>query len=139
MDAPGPPAGNTELRPGITRGPLREGDELASGDEIEVVLRISAKNTDDYLAFEDRKPAGCEPVDVRSGERWADGFCANVELRDTRTVFFVALLEQGEPWLRYGLRAETPGKFHALPATGAAMYAPEVRANSNEMRLNIRD
>ena len=125
--------------PGFTRERLQDGDELTSGDGIEVVLKISAKNTYDYLAFEDRKPAGCEPVDVRSGERWADGFCANVELRDTKTVFFVALLEQGEHWLRYRLRAETPGKFHALPATAAAMYAPEVRANSDEMRLNIRD
>ena len=133
------PGGEPPGAPGFTRERLQEGDELTSGDEIEVVLKISAKNTYDYLAFEDRKPAGCEPVDVRSGERWADGFCANVELRDTKTVFFVALLEQGEHWLRYRLRAETPGKFHALPATGAAMYAPEVRANSDEMRLNIRD
>ncbi len=41
--------------------------------------------------------------------------------------------------LRYQLRAETPGKFHALPTTGFAMYAPEVRAISDEMRLEIAD
>ena len=78
-------------------------------------------------------------MDVHSGERWADDFCVNVELRDTKTVFFVSLLEQGEHWLRDRLRAEMPGKCHALPANATAMYAPEVRANSDEMRLNIRD
>ena len=119
--------------------PLKDGDELASGDLLEVMLKITAKNTYDYLAFEDPKPAGCEPVEVRSGGQWQEGFCANVELRDTKTVFFVELLEQGEHLLRYRLRAETPGQFHALPATGTATYAPELHANSDEHRLNIRD
>lgn len=131
--------GRVATRAGYTRVPLQEGDEVVSGDQIEVTLKITAKNTYDYLAFEDHKPAGCEPVEVRSGAKFADGFCANVELRDTKTVFFVSLLEQGEHLLRYRLRAETPGRFHALPATGAALYAPEVRANSDEMRLNVRD
>ena len=112
---------------------------LASGDQIEVVLKITAKNTYDYLAFEDMKPAGCEPVELRSGGRWAGGLCANLELRDEKVVFFIGLLEQGEHVLRYKLRAETPGHFHALPAKGFAMYVPEVNAISDEMRLRIKE
>ena len=112
---------------------------MTSGDQIEVVLKITAKNTYDFLAFEDMKPAGCEPVELRSGGRWAGGLCANLELRDEKVVFFIGLLEQGQHILRYKLRAETPGKFHALPTAGAAMYAPEVRAISDEMRLGIKE
>jgi uncharacterized protein YfaS (alpha-2-macroglobulin family) len=63
--------------------------------------------------------------------------CANLELRDEKVVFFIGLLEQGQHILRYKLRAETPGHFHALPASGAAMYAPEIRAISDEMRLRV--
>ncbi len=126
-----------EKREGITRVPLQPGDEVKSGDRIEVVLRLKAKNTYDYLAFEDRKPAGCEAVEVRSGGRSADSLCANVEFRDTKVVFFIALLEQGEHELRYELRAETPGSFRAPPATAFAMYAPELRANSRTMRLRV--
>jgi uncharacterized protein YfaS (alpha-2-macroglobulin family) len=37
------------------------------------------------------------------------------------------------------MRAEIPGRFHALPTNGYAMYAPEVRAISNEERLGVRD
>ena len=43
-------------------------------------------------------------------------------LRDEKVVFFIGLLEQGAHVLRYKLRAETPGRFHALPATGFVMY-----------------
>ncbi len=85
------------------------------------------------------KPAGCEPMELRSGGRWAGGLCPHLELRDEQVVFFIGLLEQGTHVLRYKLRAETPGRFHALPTTGFAMYAPEVRAISDEMRLEIMD
>jgi hypothetical protein len=128
-----------ELRDIYTRVPLKSGDAVASGDKIEVVLKLTAKNTYDYLAFEDMKPAGCEPVELRSGGRWAGGLCANLELRDEKVGFFIGLLEQGQHVLRYKLRAETPGHFHALPAKGFAMYAPEVKAISDEMRLRIKE
>ena len=128
-----------ELRDMYARVPLKSGDAVASGDKIEVVLKLTAKNSYDYLAFEDMKPAGCEPVELRSGGRWAGGLCANLELRDEKVVFFIGLLEQGQHILRYKLRAETPGHFHALPAKGFAMYAPEVKAISDEMRLRIKE
>jgi uncharacterized protein YfaS (alpha-2-macroglobulin family) len=131
--------GRTELRAGYTRVPLKTGDAVNSGDKIEVRLTITSKNVYDYLAFEDMKPAGCEPMELRSGGRWAGGLCPHLELRDEKVVFFIGLLEQGTHVLRYKLRAETPGRFHALPTTGFAMYAPEVRAISDEMRLEISD
>ena len=48
-------------------------------------------------------------------------------------------MEQGEHLLRYRLRAEIPGVFHALPTQLYAMYVPELRANSEEMLLKITD
>jgi uncharacterized protein YfaS (alpha-2-macroglobulin family) len=131
--------GRTEIRDGYQRIPLKTGDAVLSGDKIEVVLTITAKNTYDFLAFEDMKPAGCEPIELQSGGRWAGGLCANLELRDEKVVFFIGLLEQGEHILRYKLRAETPGQFHALPTKGFAMYAPEIKAISDEMRLRIKE
>jgi uncharacterized protein YfaS (alpha-2-macroglobulin family) len=131
--------GHTEQRAGWNRVLLKNGDAITSGEQIEVVLKIHAKNTYNYLAFEDMKPAGCEAVDLRSGGKFAGGLCPNVELRDEKVVFFIGLLEQGDHILRYKLRAETPGTFHALPTSGYAMYAPEVRAISDEMKLKITD
>ncbi len=139
QEKPDDATARTELRSGFDRIPLHYGDSVTSGDQIEVVLKIHSKNTYDYLAFEDMKPAGCEAVDLRSGGKFAGGLCPNVELRDEKVVFFIGLLEQGDHILRYKLRAETPGTFHALPTSGYAMYAPEVRAISDEMRLKIQD
>ena len=39
--------------------------------------------------------------------------------------------------LSYHLRAEIPGKFSALPTQAEATGAPELRANSDEMRISI--
>jgi uncharacterized protein YfaS (alpha-2-macroglobulin family) len=139
QEKPDSASGHTEMRSGWDRVLLKNGDQVTSGEQIEVVLKIHSKNTYDYLAFEDMKPAGCEPVDLRSGGKFAGGLCPNVELRDEKVVFFIGLLEQGDHILRYKLRAETPGIFHALPTSGYAMYAPEVRAISDEMRLKIAD
>jgi uncharacterized protein YfaS (alpha-2-macroglobulin family) len=37
------------------------------------------------------------------------------------------------------MRAEIPGRFSALPARGSAMYAPELKANSDEIKLRVED
>ncbi len=101
---------HTEKRAVWKKIPLHNGDAVTSGEQIEVDLHIHAKNTYDYLAFEDMKAAGCEPVDLRSGGKFAGGLCPNVELRDDKVVFFIGLLEQGDHLLKYNVRAETPGR-----------------------------
>ncbi len=126
-------------KPEYKRTELQDGATLQSGDLIEVELVIDAKNDYEYLVFEDMKAAGLEPVDVRSGSAWGDGLSSNVELRDEKVAFFVDRLPQGTRVLRYQMRAEIPGSFHALPTNGYAMYAPEVRAISDEGRMAVRD
>lgn len=116
--------------------PMKSGDALESGDLILVELMLESKNDYTFLAFEDPKPAGAEPVALRSGVTYGEAV-ANLELRDDRVVFFLSELNQGKLKLEYRLRAEIPGTFHAMPAHGFAMYAPELKATSEEMRLTI--
>ncbi|MCD4658416.1 MAG: hypothetical protein K8S87_12850 [Planctomycetes bacterium] len=113
--------------------------EVESGDLIEVVLEIDSKNDYEYVMFNDMKPAGCEAVSKHSGYTWADGLGVFMEFRDEKVSMFASWVPQGKHTLKYRLRAETPGLFHALPTVSEAMYAPLVRANTNEMRLNIKD
>jgi uncharacterized protein YfaS (alpha-2-macroglobulin family)/tetratricopeptide (TPR) repeat protein len=61
------------------------------------------------------------------------------ELRDRKVALFVDRLGDGFWELRYDLRAETPGSFHALPLLGHAMYVPEIRANGEELRIQVLD
>lgn len=119
--------------------PIRDGEELKSGDELRVTLRIRSLNDYEYLVFEDPKPAGTEPVDLASGTRYGDGLCSNMELRDRHVAFFISHLPQGEWTIRYNCRAEIPGVFHTMPTTGYAMYAPPLRANSDEIVIRVKD
>ena len=111
---------------------------LKSGDLVEVELEIESKNDYEYIVFEDMKAAGFEPVEVRSG--YTDNeLGAYVEFRDERVCLFVRTLARGKHSMSYRLRAEIPGSFSALPTKAWAMYAPELRANSDEMKVGIED
>ncbi len=120
------------------RAVLKNLDTLKSGDLVEIELEIQSKNDYEYLIFEDMKPAGFEPMEVKSGYTNND-MGAYCEYRDEKVVFFVRTLARGEHSLRYRMRAETPGQFSALPTRAAAMYAPELRGNSDEIKLRVTD
>ena len=120
------------------REPLTDGAKLASGDRIEVELVLESKNDYEYLIFSDAKAAGFEALDALSGYvGGSGGFNAYMEPRDQTVDFFIRALPRGTNTLRYQLRAEAPGIYKALPATAEAMYAPELRANSEDIRLEI--
>jgi uncharacterized protein YfaS (alpha-2-macroglobulin family) len=147
------------------RVPLEDGGSVASGERVEVVLSVEAKNDLEYLLFEDLKPAGLEAVELKSGEpcfarelksgeverraETADPLdgarytsrqrSLHQEFRDRKVAFFADKLPQGVWEIRYDLRAEVPGKFHALPTLGEAMYVPEIRCNGAETRLTVTE
>lgn len=147
---------------------LRDGETIESGDRTEVVLTIEAKNHYEYLVFEDLKPAGLEAVQLRSGaslfakelkpgaaqkvsspERISGALDESLytnrsrwvyqELRDRKVALFIDKLPEGLWEIRYELRAEVPGEFHALPVVGHAMYVPEIRCNGEEHRVKVTD
>jgi uncharacterized protein YfaS (alpha-2-macroglobulin family) len=124
--------------------PLHDGDTVTSGDRIEVVVTIETKNDYEYLLFEDLKPAGLEAVSLTSGSTIATSSTNGStyvyqELRDRKVALFAGQLSQGTWTIRYELRAETPGTYHALPVLGEAMYVPEIRANGEETHIIVRD
>jgi uncharacterized protein YfaS (alpha-2-macroglobulin family) len=120
------------------RAPVENLGELKSGDLVEVELVVDSKNDYEYIVFEDMKAAGFEPVEVRSGYN-DNELGAYVEYRDERVALFCRTLARGQHSVSYRLRAEIPGKFSALPTKAAAMYAPELKANSGEFRVRIAD
>jgi uncharacterized protein YfaS (alpha-2-macroglobulin family) len=162
-------AGRQTLLKGLVydRQPLRDGESVKSGERVECIVTVEGKNNYEYLLFEDLKPAGFEAVEIRSGESLyakelksgatnlksivqspksaeAEDFTGRQrwvyqELRDRKVALFIDHLPQGVWEMRYDFRAEVPGKFHALPVLGQAMYVPEIRANSAEVRISVED
>jgi len=146
--------------------PLRDGESVRSGERVETLITIEGKNNYEYLLFEDLKPAGFEAVEVRSGEslyarelksgaverkfvagkpvieepdftgrqRWV-----YQELRDRKVALFLDKLPEGVWEIRYDLRAEVPGIFHALPTLGHAMYVPDIRCNGAEVKVKVEE
>ena len=145
------------------RVPLGDGESVTSGERVEAVLTIESKNNYEYLLFEDLKPAGFEAVEIRSGQplyarqlksgavkstgskdRDVADFTGESqwiyqELRDRKIALFLSKLDEGVWEIRYSLRAEVPGKFHALPVMGHAMYVPEIKCNGTELRVSVLD
>ena len=119
--------------------PTEYGMPVESGLRVRVDLEVKANKAIEFLMIEDLKAAGFEAVALKSGPEVCEYRCAHVELRTDRVAFFLTQLPVGVTKLSYELRAEAPGRFHALPARVEAMYAPELRATSDEMRLEVRD
>lgn len=120
------------------REPIASDAEVKSGELVEVELTVISKNDYEYVIIEDPKPAGYEPVEVRSGWNWEE-LPAYQEFRDEKVTFFAERLPRGTHNLSYRVKAEIPGRFSALPAQAAAMYAPELKGNSDEWKARVAD
>lgn len=116
---------------------LNNGDIIASGDVIEVVMSVKTKNDVEYLMLRDPKPAGCESQDTLSGYAFLGTVSGYKEIGDEEIRVFLSTLPMGEYQISHRLRAERPGRFSALPAVIEAMYAPELRGNSREHKIGI--
>ena len=111
---------------------------IKSGDLIEVELSIDSKNDYEYVLIEDMKPAGFEPIEVQSG--WSyEGLASYQEFRDEKVAFFAERLPRGTHNLSYRVKAEIPGRFSALPTKIEAMYAPDLKGNSDEWKARIEE
>lgn len=115
-----------------------EAVELQSGSLVATEVRASAADR----KFAAGEPPAEHPSVVQrnpSADRtWRTAWVYQ-ELRDRNVALFVRNLPQGIWEIRYTLRAEVPGTFHALPLLGQAMYVPEIRANSDEVRVTVKD
>ncbi|WP_175414833.1 alpha-2-macroglobulin family protein [Nibricoccus aquaticus] len=132
------------------------------GEQVVARVALTVPNDLEYVMVEVPKPAGCEPLNPLSGwdarlvrigksgtalavsgaggrdEMSADGEEAIYrEEHDDKSVFFIDRLDAGNWEIRFGLRAVHRGDYRALPVQAEAMYAPEVRANSDARRLRI--
>lgn len=116
---------------------LKDGDVIASGDIIEVVMTVKTKNDVEYLMLLDPKPAGCESRETASGYARLGTVSGYREIGDEEIRVFLSSLPMGQYQISHRLRAERPGRFSALPAVIEAMYAPELRGNSKEHKIGI--
>lgn len=117
---------------------LNDGDAVKAGETLEIRVDLDSKNDYEYILIDDRKGAGFEPLDGLSGWKNLGGGWAYVENREKKTAIFLREISRGAHSFTYRVRVETPGVIHVLPAKVEAMYAPRLRGNSDEIRINVR-
>ncbi len=113
---------------GLEAVQLRSGGMIQAREIKATIAREEAESIKEIIATGDEK----DRYTLRSRSVYQ-------ELRDRKIASFVDRLPEGYWEIRYRLRAEVPGEFHALPVIAHAMYTPEIRANGKEFRLSIRD
>jgi alpha-2-macroglobulin len=138
----------------FTPEPLPAKGSATAGEQVTARVTLTVPNDLEYVMVEVPKPAGCEPINPLSG--W-DARLSRIEKsttpqkrqpsdkgrriyreeRDDKSVFFLDEIEAGTWEINFSLRAVHPGNYRALPVHVEAMYAPEVRANSDARRLSI--
>jgi len=112
---------------------------LMPGDLVEVELISEAKNDYDYVVMTDPLPAGFEYVSPVSGYRWDWRSPVYCEFREREARFFVRSLARGQGNVFYRLRAQLPGRYLALPASGKGVYAPELKCNSAQETFLVKE
>jgi uncharacterized protein YfaS (alpha-2-macroglobulin family) len=118
---------------------MEYGMMVESGERVRVDIDLVVAKPIEYVMIEDLKAAGLEPVVQRSGPEVCGYQCTHAELKTDRVAIFARELAPGTHHFSYETRAEVPGRFHGLPTRVEAMYAPEIRATSDEMRIEVRD
>lgn len=119
------------------RAELADGGSVESGDLVEVELNLESGNDYDYVVVSDPRPAGFVALSPESGylPTWPAIYA---EYREQATCFYLRSLRRGANQIRCRFRAQQPGAFNALPATGAGVYAPLLRANTGRLELQIK-
>jgi hypothetical protein len=116
------------------------GNRLRTEDRLRVRLTLMVPRTMAYVLIEDPFPAGCE-VTERGGAsetvEWGYWY-SSVDVRDDKIAFFARTLQKGKYVIEYNVRAQTPGVYHTLPTLLQGMYAPEMRGESAEARVEVR-
>ncbi|MCY1308306.1 Bacterial Alpha-2-macroglobulin MG10 domain protein [compost metagenome] len=84
------------------------------------------------------RASGFEQVNVISGYRWKGGFGYYESTRDLATNFFADVMPKGTYVFEYDLRANNAGNFSNGITQMQNMYAPELSAHSEGVRVEIR-
>lgn len=123
---------------GLILTKITESTPIQIGDLVTVRLEIQTDRDMEFVHIKDMRASGFEPVNVLSSYKWKDGFGYYESTRDAATNFFIDRLRKGTYVFEYDVRANNSGNFSNGITSLQNMYAPELSAHSEGIRVEIK-
>lgn len=127
---------NSDKGPVLTR--ITENTPIQIGDLVTVRLEIQSDREMEFVHIKDMRASGFEPVNVFSTYKWQQGMGYYESTRDAATNFFIDRMPKGTYVFEYDLRANNAGNFSNGITNLQNMYAPELSAHSEGIRVFIK-
>jgi hypothetical protein len=122
---------------GVVLDPVKENEELKTGDKIIVRIELRSDRDMDYLHLKDMRASSMEPVNVLSGYKWQNGLGYYESTKDASTNFFIDHLRKGTYVFDYPLFITHTGVFSVGIASIQCMYAPEFTSHSAGIKIRV--
>jgi len=108
------------------------------GDKVVVKLVIKTNREMEYVHLKDMRASGFEPLNMLSSYKYQNGVGYYESTKDASTNFFISNLPKGTYVFEYNLRANNAGNFSNGITQLQCMYAPEMAAHSEGIRVEIK-
>ena len=127
---------NSENGPILTK--ITENTPIQIGDLVTVRLEIQTDREMEFVHIKDMRASGFEPTNVLSTYKWQQGMGYYESTRDAATNFFIDRMPKGTYVFEYDVRANNAGNFSNGITSLQNMYAPELSAHSEGIRVEIK-
>ncbi len=127
---------NSDKGPVLTK--ITENTPIQIGDLVTVRLEIQTDREMEFIHIKDMRASGFEPVNVLSTYKWQQGMGYYESTRDAATNFFIDRMPKGTYVFEYDVRANNAGNFSNGITSLQNMYAPELSAHSEGIRVEIK-
>jgi len=127
---------NSDKGPILTK--ITENTPIQIGDLITVRLEIQTDREMEFVHIKDMRASGFEPVNVLSSYKRQGRLGYYESTRDAATNFFIDYMPKGTYVFEYDVRANNAGNFSNGITSLQNMYAPELSAHSEGIRVEIK-
>jgi hypothetical protein len=116
---------------------LKGGEPLHTGDRVRVRMVVKAERDLDYVHLKDVRASCMEPVQTLSGYQGGQGTFWYSTIAGAGMHFYFRHLSRGTYVFTYPVFISREGSFAGGMSTIECLYAPEFRAHSEGVKVNV--
>jgi len=116
---------------------VKAGETVEIGTKLTVKVTVTSNRALEYVHIRAPHGYGFEAVNPLSGHRYGETSYYEVN-RDASTELFADYVKKGSTTFSYEVFATGKGELSVGPAIAECMYAPEFRANSTGLKMNVK-